>query len=83
MGKTNNSTYIPHLPVSENNYAFTDKEKAECLNDFFCSISSLDDSAKDLSNFENRTDSILSNTNIAQTDVQDISSFSPTIDISK
>ena len=54
------------------NYAFTNKEKAECLNDFFYSISFIDDSAKDLPNFENRTDSILSNINITQTDVKDI-----------
>ena len=51
MGKTNNSTIIPPLRLSDNNYAFTNKEKAECLNDFFYSISSIDDSANDLPNF--------------------------------
>ena len=55
-GKTNNSTILP-LRLSDNNYAFTNKEKAECLNDFFYSISSIDDSDNDLGNFENRTDS--------------------------
>ena len=72
MGKTNNSTIIPPLRLSDNNYAFTNKEKAECLNDFFFSFSSIDDSDNDLPNFENRTDSILSNINITQTDVKDI-----------
>ena len=58
------------------NYVFTNKEKAECLNDFFYFISLIDDSAKDLPNFENRTDSILSNINNTQTDVEYIlSSF--------
>ena len=52
MGKTNNSTIIPRLRLSDINYAFTNKEKTECLNDFFCSISPTDDSAKDLPNFE-------------------------------
>ena len=72
MCKTNNSIIIPPLRLSDNNYAFTNKEKAECLNDFFYSISSIDDSDNDLPNFENRTDSILSNINITQTDVKDI-----------
>ena len=72
IGKTNNSTIIPPLRLSDNNYAFTNKEKAECLNDFFCSISSIDDSDNELPNFENRTDSILSNINITKTDVKDI-----------
>ena len=70
--KTNNSTIIPPLRLSDNNYVFTNKEKAECLNDFFYSISSIDDSDNDLPNFENRTDSILSYINITQTDVKDI-----------
>ena len=35
MGKTNNSTIIPPLQLSDNNYSFTNKEKAEYLNDFF------------------------------------------------
>ena len=75
MGKTNNSTKIPPLRLSDNNYAFTNKEKAECLSDFFYSIDSIDDSAKDLPNFENRTDSILSNIHITQADVKDILSL--------
>lgn len=66
MGKNNNSTIIPPLRLSDNNYAFTDKEKAECLNDHFCSISSIDDSADDLPNFENKTESVLSDINITQ-----------------
>ena len=71
MSKTNISTVSPPVRLSDNkNYAFTDKEKAECLNDFFCSISIIDDSDNDLPNFENKTDSVLSNINITLTDVE-------------
>ena len=76
IGKTNNSTIFPPLRLSDNNYASTDKEKAECLNDFSCSISTADASVNEFPNFENRPDSMISNTNITQTDVKDIlSSF--------
>ena len=41
------STTIPPLvsssPLGRNKFHFTDKEKAECLNDYFASISNVDD----------------------------------------
>ena len=72
MGKANNSTIIPPFPLSDNNYAFTDKEKAECLNNIHFSICTIDESVNYLPNYESKTNSVLSNTNIAQKDVNDI-----------
>ena len=37
------SPLVSSSPLGENKFHFTDKEKAECLNDYFASISNVDD----------------------------------------
>ena len=41
MGKQAITNSIPPLYTSNNNYVFSDEEKANILNDFFCSISTM------------------------------------------
>ena len=41
--KSNSDTVIPPLKTSVDDYAFTDIEKASMVNDYFCTISSVDD----------------------------------------
>ena len=48
---------IPSLKTSDGSYVFTDFGKASTLVDYFCSVSSIDDSNTNLPYFENRTNS--------------------------
>ena len=61
MGKQAIINSIPPLYTSNNNYVFSDEEKANILNDYFCSKSTIDDSGTSLPIFNERTDSSLSN----------------------
>ena len=72
MGKQAITNYIPPLYTSNNNYVFSDEEKANILNDYFCSISTIDDSGTSLPIFNERTNSSLSNLIINVTDVTDV-----------
>ena len=71
MGKSED-TVIPPLITSDGNYAFTDIEKASTLNDYFCTISSVDDSNTELPYFENRTNTQIADINISQSEISDI-----------
>ena len=53
-------------------YLYTDEEKAECLNNFFTSISSIDDSSTMLPPFDRKCNASLNEINITVSDVEDI-----------
>ena len=72
MGKSCCSTKIPPLRTDNNEYAYTNEEKSEVLNNFFCTESAIDDANVNLPNFELRTNNTLSNVNILQSEVIDI-----------
>ena len=72
MGKQSQTNTIPPLRKSNEIYAFSDEEKVNLLNDYFCSISTIDDSNVELPAFRNRTDSSLSNIITQISDVTDI-----------
>ena len=72
MGKQSQTNTIPPLCKSNDSYAFSDEEKVNLLNDYFCSISTIDDSNVELPAFRNRTDSSLSNIIIQISDVTDV-----------
>ena len=71
-GKSNKDTVIPPLITSDGHYAFTDIAKASTLNDYCCTISSVDDSDTELPYFENRTNTQIANNNISQSEISDI-----------
>ena len=63
--KNNNSTfYIPPLfsalPSGDNQWYFNDQDKANCLNDYFASISTVNDENTQLPPFTKLTDNSLS-----------------------
>ena len=70
MDKKKKNTVIPTLKKLDGSYVFTDCAKA--LNDYFYSISSIDDNNTDLPYFENRTDSQIDTTTVNQTEILDI-----------
>ena len=72
MGRFMGKQAITNLYTSNNNSVFSDEEKANVLNDFFCSISTIDDSGTSLPIFNERTNSSLSNLIINITDVTDV-----------
>ena len=72
MGKNQSSYKIPPLCNADNTYSFSDHEKATTLNDYFCSISTIDDANIELPVFENRTDILLSHIIITHSEVADI-----------
>jgi len=51
---------------------FTDEDKANCLNDFCVSVSSIDGSITDLPAFERSTFSSLEHIRIERSDIEDI-----------
>ena len=71
-GKQSKTSIIPPLETPNDSYAFTDLEKANLLNDYFCSISTIDDSNINLPEFNIRTDSWLLNVNIETSEVIDV-----------
>ena len=54
VGKQAITNPIPPLYTSNNNYVFSDEEKANILNDYFCSISTIDDSGTSLPIFNEK-----------------------------
>ena len=67
---------IPPLKTTsetgEEVYAFTDLEKANCLNDYFVSISTVDDSNASLPPFTPRTENILKFLHIEESEIVDV-----------
>ena len=63
------STKIPPLRTNNNEYAYTNEEKSEVLNNFFCTVSAIDDANFNLPHFELRTNNTLSNINSLQSEV--------------
>ena len=61
VGKQSKTSALPPLLTANDSYAFTDSEKCNLLNDYFCSISTTDDSNMDLPEYNKRTNSSLSN----------------------
>ena len=72
VDKQPKTSTLPPLHNSDDVYAFTDDEKTNILNDYFCSISSLDDSNIELPDFNIRTESSLSNIIINTSEVIDV-----------
>ena len=68
------STTIPPLvsssPLGGNKFHFTDKEKAECLNDYFASISNVDDQNTALPPFFRKSPNSLSNISCTAEEVE-------------
>ena len=75
MVKSNtNAETIPPLKVSTDNgddYYFTDEEKANCLNDFFISISTVNDSDASLPAFTPKTNEKITNVTITESEIID------------
>ena len=61
-----------HLRTDNNEYAYTNEVKSEVLNNFFCTVSTIDVANVNLPNLEPRTNNTLSNINILQSEVIDI-----------
>ena len=75
MKSNKKSDIIPPLKNIFNNeeqYFFTDEEKANCLNNFFVSVSNLNDDGVQLPAFNRYTDTILSDVSICQSEVTDM-----------
>ena len=72
MDKNTKSLTIPPLNISGDNFAYTDLEKANALIDYFCSISTVDDTYIRLSAFQRRTNSTLSHITILESKIADI-----------
>ena len=72
MGKSQCSFKVPPLSNADDSYSFSDQDKATTLNDYFCSISTIDDLNIELPVFENRTEISLSHIVITQSEVTDI-----------
>ena len=71
-GKQSKTSIIPPLETPNDSYASTDLEKANLLNNYFCSISTIDDSNINLPEFNIRTESSLLNVNIETLEVIDV-----------
>jgi hypothetical protein len=68
-------TYIlPPICAHENDtvYKFEDQEKTQLLNDYFCSIATLDNDNKDIPYMTERGPGILTEINITEQDIHDI-----------
>lgn len=72
VDKQPKTSTLPPLQNSNDVFAFTDDEKATLLNDYFCTISSLDDSNIELPDFNKRTDSSLSSITINTSEIIDV-----------
>ncbi len=70
-----NCETIPPLCKSVNTYTFTDTEKAEVLNEYFVSISAVDDTNVELPIFLSRTNARIETIHITEKDVKDIISI--------
>ena len=71
-GKQSKTSNIPPLETPNDSYAFTDLENVNLLNDYFCSISTINDANINLPEFNIRTESSLLNVNIETSEVIDV-----------
>ena len=73
--KSNNATHIPPLVINDHfgnhDMAITNEDKASVLNEYFTSISCLQDIPDSLPNFLPRADVILYDINISEDEVKD------------
>ena len=72
MGKTGTSINIPPLHKQDNTLAFSDFEKAQELNSYFASISTIDDTNTDLPYFEKRCNVDFTQIRITESEVVDV-----------
>ena len=72
MGKKSKLGKIPPLNKGNNSYAYINSENANVLNDFFSSVSTIDDNEVPLPHFEKRTQSIPSEIKINNSEFIDI-----------
>ena len=74
--KNSSSSAIPPLsstlPSSETQLPFTDEEKADCLNDYFVSISTVNDENTVLLPFEKLTNNSLSTVNCTENEIENL-----------
>ena len=71
--ETSSSTIPPlcsTLPSGEKQFYFSDEEKAECLNDYFSSISNVDDRNTTLPPFYCKTHNSLSNVSCTENEIE-------------
>lgn len=72
MGKKGTSIIIPPLRKNDNTFGFTDYEKAEELNSYFASISTVDDKNIELPQLGTRSDAIFTHIQVTESEVIDI-----------
>ena len=72
MGKTGKSINIPPLHKKDNTLTFSDFEKAQELNSYFASISTIDDTNTDLPYFEKRCNVDFTQIRITESEVVDV-----------
>ena len=72
IGKNNTSTKIPPLHIGDNEFAFSNQEKADALNNIFISVSDIEEAHLPLPNFNSRTESVLSQIQVSESEVKDI-----------
>ena len=73
--KNSSPTYsLPPICVHEHDtvYKFDDQEKAQLLNDYFCSIATLDNDNKDVPYMTDRGPGILTEITVTEQDINDI-----------
>jgi len=63
---------LKHISNSIGDICFTDEDKANCLNDYFNSVSTIDDANSTLPPFERKTVSSLDTIHIERSDIEDI-----------
>ena len=71
-GKKGTSVVIPPLQKQDHTFAFTDLEKADELNTYFASISTVDDTNIELPNFNTRSDIDFTNIQVRESEVINI-----------
>jgi hypothetical protein len=69
---SSNCEQIPPLINSDRSVSITDFEKANTLNDYFVSVSNVDDRDVNLPSIELKTDVILNDFNISEQDIKDV-----------
>ena len=72
MGKNNTSTNISHLHTGDKKVAFSYQEKAGALNNFFITVSGIEEANIPLSNFNSRTESVFSEIRVSESEAEDI-----------
>ena len=68
---TKPSYSIPSL-FQNDTVAFTSEDKCDLLNNYFCSVTDLDNRDKDLPRFDDRTDATMTNVVVTEQDILDI-----------